>query len=100
LVLSTRGPECPPLGSIHLTSPVEHVFERHDADPLLLAVFRALFSMNPYGTTRKPLLDEVVELVRFDIADDSRDLPSLAIRPQDRVHVDIRHAAPKLQVGV
>ena len=56
--------------------------------------------MNPYGTSRKPLLDEVVELVRFDIADDSRDLPSLAIRPQDRVHVDIRHAAPKLQVGV
>jgi hypothetical protein len=37
---------------------------------------------------------------RFDITDDSRDLPSLAIRPQDRVHVDIRHAAPKLQVGV
>jgi hypothetical protein len=37
--------------------------------------------MNPYGTARKPLLDEVVERVRFDIADDSRDLPSLAIRP-------------------
>jgi hypothetical protein len=54
--------------------------------------------MNPYGTARKPLLDEVVELVRFDIANESRDLPSLAIRPQDRVHVDIRHAAPKLQV--
>ena len=54
--------------------------------------------MSPYRTARKPLLDEVVELVRFDIADDSRDLPSLAIRPQDRVHVDIRHAAPKLQV--
>jgi hypothetical protein len=52
--------------------------------------------MNPYGTARKPLLDKVVELVRFDIADESRDLPSLAIRPQDRVHVDIRHAAPIL----
>ena len=44
------------------------------------------------------LLDEVIERVKFDIADDSRDLPSLAIRPQDRVHVDIRHAAPKRQV--
>ncbi|MBI4485000.1 MAG: ATP-binding protein [Acidobacteria bacterium] len=37
-------------------------------------------------------------LLEADIADDSRDFPSLAIRPQDRVHVDIRHAAPKLQV--
>jgi hypothetical protein len=59
-----------------------------------------LFFMNPYRTARKPLLDEVVELVRFDTGDDSCDLPSLAIRPQDRVHVDIRHAAPKLQVCV
>ena len=56
--------------------------------------------MNSYGTARKPLLDEVVERVRFDIGDDSRDLPSLAIRPQDRVHVDICHVAPKLQVCV
>jgi len=54
--------------------------------------------MNPYGTARTRLLDEGVELVRFDIADDSHDFPALAIRPQDRVHVDIRHAAPKLQV--
>jgi hypothetical protein len=54
--------------------------------------------MDSYGTARKLLLDEVVERVRFDIADDSRDLPSLAIRPKDRVHVDIRHVAPKLQV--
>jgi len=57
-----------------------------------------LFSMNPYGTARKRLPDDVVERVRFDIADDSRDFPFLATRPQDRVHVDIRHAAPKLQV--
>jgi hypothetical protein len=54
--------------------------------------------MNPCGTARKPLLDAVVELVRFDIADDSRDLPSLPILPQNGVHVDIRHAAPKLQI--
>jgi len=27
-------------------------------------------------------------------------LPSVAIRPQDRVHVEIRHLAPKRQVGV
>jgi len=54
--------------------------------------------MNPYETARERLLDDVVELARFDIADNSRDVPSLAIRPQDRVHVDIRHAAPKLQV--
>ena len=56
--------------------------------------------MNPDGTARTRLLDDVVERVRFDIADDARAFPSLAIRPQDRVHVDIRHAAPKLQVCV
>lgn len=54
--------------------------------------------MNPYGTALKRLLDDVVERVSFDIADESRDVPSLTIRPQDGVHVDIRHAAPKLQV--
>jgi hypothetical protein len=52
----------------------------------------------PLRDGQERLLDEGVERVRFDIADESRDLPSLAIRPQDRVHVDIRHAAPKLQV--
>ena len=54
----------------------------------------------PLRDGQERLLDEGVERVRFDIADESRDLPSLAIRPQDRVHVDIRHAAPKLQVCV
>jgi hypothetical protein len=52
----------------------------------------------PSRDGQERLLDDVVESVRFDITDDSRDRPSLAIRPQDRVHVDIRHAAPKLQV--
>src|SRR5712691_7235658 len=56
LVRSTRGPERPPLGSIHLTSPGEHGFERHGADPLVLAFVPRLFSMNPYGTVRSGFL--------------------------------------------
>jgi hypothetical protein len=98
LVRSTCGPSLPPLGSIHLTRPVEHIFERHGADPLFLGFFRA--SMNPFRDARQRRLAEVVELVRFDIADDLRDRPSAAIRPLDPVHVDIGYAAPKLQAWV
>jgi hypothetical protein len=77
LVRSTCGPEFPPLGSIHLASPVEHFFERHGADPLFLAC-SALALNEPLRDAMKRFLDEVVELVRFDIADDSRDPSSLA----------------------
>src|SRR3990170_2564251 len=52
LVRSTRGPQRPPLGSIHLTSPVEHGFERHG----LSRRVPRLFSMNPYGTARSGFL--------------------------------------------
>jgi hypothetical protein len=58
LVRSTRGPERPPLGSMHLISPVEHCFERHGADPLFLAFVTRLFSMNPYGTDRSGFLTQ------------------------------------------
>jgi hypothetical protein len=83
----------PPLGSTHLTSPVEHGFERHGLSRLV----PRLFSMNPYGTARSRLLTTSSN-ASVDIIDESRDLPSLAIRPQDRAQVDIRHAAPELQV--
>jgi hypothetical protein len=59
-----------------------------------------LVSMHPDGMARTRLLDDVITRVRCDIGDESRDVPSLAIRPQDRVHIDIRHAAPTLQVCV
>jgi len=55
LVRSTRGPQRPPLDSIHLTRPVEHGFERHGADPLFLAVFRAC-QVRPRRRVARPSL--------------------------------------------